>query len=48
MICSVQQAAGSGKVKTWRGGDVVVAGAEAILNNLAETELFMYPRGLEE
>ena len=48
MVRPVQQAAGSGEVKTWRGGDVVEAGAEAILNTLAETSLLIYPRGLEE
>ena len=48
MVCPVQQAAGSGEVKTWRGGDVVEAGAEAILNALAKTGLLIYPRGLEE
>ena len=32
-------AAGSGEVKTWRGGDVVEARADAILNNLAEAVL---------
>ena len=41
-------AAGSGEVKTCRGGDVVEAGAEAILNNLGPTGLFIYPLGLEE
>ena len=41
-------AAGSGEVKTCRGGDVVGAGAEAILNNLGPTGLFIYPLGLEE
>ena len=41
-------AAGSGEVKTWRGGDVVEAGAEAILNNLGPTGMFIYPLGLEE
>ena len=45
MVRPVQQAAGSGEVKTWRGGDVVEAGAEAILNTLAETGLLIYPGG---
>ena len=40
-------AAGSGEVKTCRGGDVVKAG-EAILNNLGPTGLLIYPLGLEE
>ena len=30
-------------MKTWRGGDVVEAGAEATLNTLAETGLLIYP-----
>ena len=41
-------AAGSGEVKTWRGGAVVEAGAEAILNNLAQISLLRYPREFEE
>ena len=41
-------AAGSGEVKTCRGGEVVEAGAEAILNNLFPTGLFIYPLWLEE
>ena len=41
-------AAGSGEVGACSGGDVVEAEAEAILNNLAETGLLIYPRGLEE
>ena len=41
-------AAGSGEVEAGRGADVVEAGAEAILNNLAEVGLHIYPRGLEE
>ena len=45
MVRPVQQAAGSGEVKTWRGGDFVKAGAETILNTLAETGLLIYPRG---
>ena len=40
-------AAGSGEVKTG-GGDVVEAGAEAILNNVGATGLLIYPLGLEE
>ena len=40
-------AAGSGEVKTG-GGDVVKAGAEAILNNVGATGLLIYPLGLEE
>ena len=42
------EAAGSGEVKTCRGGDVVEAGAEAILNNLHPTGLLIYQLGLEE
>ena len=38
------RAAGSGEVKTWRRGAVVEAGAEAILNNLAQVSLLMYSR----
>ena len=41
-------AAGSGEVKTWSAGVVVEAGAEVILNNLAQITLLIYPRGLEE
>ena len=41
-------AAGSGEVETCRGGDVVKAGAEAILNNLAQISLLIYSRELEE
>ena len=41
-------AAGSGEVKTCRGGDVVEAGAELILNNLGPAGLFIYPLLLEE
>ena len=41
-------AAGSGEVKTCRGGDVVEAGADAILNNVGATGLLIYPLGLEE
>ena len=41
-------AAFSGEVKTCREGDVVEAGAEAILNNLCPTSLFIYALGLEE
>ena len=41
-------AAGSGEVKTWRGGAVVEAGAEAILMNWVESSLFIYPLELEE
>ena len=41
-------AADSGEVKTWRGGAVVEAGSEAILNNLAQISLLIYPRELEE
>ena len=41
-------AAGSGEVKTCGGGDVVEAGAEAILNNLGTTGLLIYQLGLEE
>ena len=41
-------AAGSGEVKTCRGGDVVEAGAEVILNNVGPTGLLIYPLGLEE
>ena len=48
MVRPVQQAAGSGEVKTWIGGDVVKAGAEAILNDLTEVGLLIYPRRLEE
>ena len=40
-------AAGSGELKTC-GGDVVEAGAGAILNNLGPTGLLIYPLGLEE
>ena len=39
-------AAGSGEVKTC-GGDVVEAGAEAILNNLGPTGLLIYQLGLK-
>ena len=42
------RAAGSGEVKTRRGGAVVEAAAEAILNNLAHISLLIYPRELEE
>ena len=38
----------SGEVEASRGGDVVEVGAEAILNDLAEAGLLIYPRGLEE
>ena len=41
-------AAGSGEVKTCRGGDIVEAGAEAILKNVGATGLLIYPLGLEE
>ena len=41
-------AAGSGEVDTCRGRDVVEAGAEAILNNLAQISLLIYSRELEE
>ena len=41
-------AAGSGEVEACRGGGVIEAEAEGILNNLAETGLLIYPRGLEE
>ena len=41
-------AAGSGEVKTCGGGDVVEAGAEAILNTLGPIGLLIYPLGLEE
>ena len=34
--------AGSGEVKTWRGGAVIEAGAEATLNNLAQISLLIY------
>ena len=42
------RAAGSGEVKTWRGGDIVEAGAVAILNNLGQSSLLIYPTELEE
>ena len=42
------EAAGRGEMKTCGGGDVVEAGAEAILNNLGPTDLLIYPLGLEE
>ena len=41
-------AAGSGDFEACRGGDVVEAEAEAILNELVEIGLLTYPRGLEE
>ena len=41
-------AAGSGEVKTGGRGDVVEAGAEAMLNNVGATGLLIYPLGLEE
>ena len=41
-------AAGSGEADTCRGRDVVEAGAEAILNNLAQISLLIYSRELEE
>ena len=41
-------AAGSGGVKTWRGGAVDEAEAEAILNNLARIGLLIYAMELEE
>ena len=40
-------AAGSGEMKTWRGGAVVEAGAEAILNNLAQISLLISKRKSE-
>ena len=39
-------AAGSGEVETCRGADVVEAGAEAILNDLAQISLLIYSREL--
>ena len=36
--------AGSREVETCRGGDVVEAGVQAILMNLAEIGLLIYPR----
>ena len=41
-------AAGSGEVKTWRGGAVVEAAAEAIPNDMAQISMLIYPRELEE
>ena len=45
---ATSMAAGSGKVKTWRGGDVVEVGAVAILNNLDQISLLIYQKKLEE
>ena len=42
------RAAGSGEVKTWRGGAVVEAAAEVMLNDMAQISLLIYPRELEE
>ena len=41
-------AAGSGEVEACRGGDVVRAEAEAILNELAQIYLLTYSMELEE
>ena len=41
-------AAGSGEVEACRGGDVVEAEAEAILNKLAPNSVLIYPMELEE
>ena len=41
-------AAGNGEVKACRGGDVVEAEAEAILNNLHQIGLLIYSMELEE
>ena len=39
-------AAGSSEVKTWRGGAVVEAGAEAILNDLGPNWAVYMPTGV--